>query len=67
MKFNKKVQHAIEELTKDVSSLFPKLPNPRWIAMRLLEGDERIIKAIENGAPREEIITIPNAFYDPDL
>ena len=48
-KFNKKVQHAIDELTKDVSSLFPKLPNPRWIAMRLLEGDERIIKAIENG------------------
>jgi Fe2+ transport system protein B len=47
-KFNRKVQHVIDELTNDVSSLFPTLPNPRWIAMRLLEGDERIINAIEN-------------------
>jgi ferrous iron transport protein B len=48
-KFNDKVQKAIDELTADVKNVFPNLPNARWIAMRLLEGDAQIIEAIENG------------------
>ncbi len=48
-KFVPKVQAAIDELTRDVKKLFPNLPNARWIAMRLLEGDAQIIEAIENG------------------
>ncbi len=48
-KFSGNVQKAIDELTRDVKKLFPKLPNARWIAMRLLEGDQQIIEAIESG------------------
>jgi small GTP-binding protein len=48
-KFNSKVEHYINELTKDVKKTFPNLPNARWIAMRLLEGDQQIIDAIKNG------------------
>jgi ferrous iron transport protein B len=38
--------HAVRELTHDVRSLFPDLPNARWVAMRLLEGDARITEAV---------------------
>ena len=27
---------------------FPGLPNARWVALRLLEGDQKIIDAIRN-------------------
>ena len=48
-KFNDKIQKAIDDLTADVKKLFPNLPNARWIAMRLLEGDMQIEEAIKNG------------------
>ncbi len=48
-KFNGKIQKAIDDLTADVKKLFPNLPNARWIAMRLLEGDMQIEEAIKNG------------------
>ncbi len=46
-KFDKKVSHAIDDLIKRISGSFPHFSNPRWIALRLLEGDERIISALE--------------------
>jgi ferrous iron transport protein B len=28
---------------------FPNLPNAKWVALRLLEGDQSIIESIRNG------------------
>lgn len=40
---------AVLELQHDVEQHFPGLPNGRWVALRLLEGDERIIQAVQTG------------------
>ena len=39
---------AVEELTGKIQTAYPALPNARWVALRLLEGDQRIIDAIKN-------------------
>lgn len=44
-----RLEKAISELTKKIMDEFPNLPNARWIALRLLEGDQRIIDAVKNG------------------
>lgn len=44
-----KIDYAINDLTKMISEQFPELPNSRWVAMRLLEGDQSMIDAIESG------------------
>ncbi len=46
---SKKLDKAIEILVKDIRSDFPNIPNPRWIALRLLEGDQSIIDAVRTG------------------
>lgn len=43
------VASAVDRLTERVTALFPALPNPRWVALRLLEGDQRMIDAIRTG------------------
>lgn len=43
------LKKAIGELTTQVQTVFPHLPNARWVAMRLLDGDSRIIEAIKQG------------------
>ncbi len=50
-----RVSRAVEKLTKQIKEQFPDLPNARWIAMRLLEGDQRIIDAIQS----EELGVVP--------
>jgi ferrous iron transport protein B len=40
---------AIEKLSREIESEFPGLPNLRWVALRLLEGDQSIIDSIRNG------------------
>lgn len=40
---------AIEKLSKEIELEFPGLPNLRWVALRLLEGDQSIIDAIRSG------------------
>ncbi len=46
---NKELKRAVEKLTAKVLEQFPELPNARWVALRLLEGDQRIIDAIKSG------------------
>ena len=46
---SKKISKSVDELSKKVSELYPELPNSRWVALRLLEGDQRIIDAVKNG------------------
>lgn len=43
------LEAAVETLASQLSGAFPKLPNARWVALRLLEGDESIIKAVGDG------------------
>lgn len=44
-----RLEKAISELSKQITGEFPKLPNARWIALRLLEGDQKIIDAVKSG------------------
>lgn len=53
---SKKLFDALNVLTKQIESLFPSLSNSRWVAMRLLEGDQSIIDALKNGT-LEELMT----------
>jgi ferrous iron transport protein B len=43
------VNEVVAQLTRQVESTFPELPNPRWVALRLLDGDTRIAGALEKG------------------
>jgi ferrous iron transport protein B len=46
---SKELNAAIEVLSREIESEFPGLPNTRWVALRLLEGDQSIIDAIRSG------------------
>ena len=45
---DKKIESAIVTLANDLRETFMDLPNARWVALRLLEGDESIINAVRN-------------------
>ena len=45
----KKILKAVTKLSQEIESEFPEIPNSRWIALRLLEGDTRIIDALRTG------------------
>ncbi len=42
-------QHAISELVPLIESLVPGVPNARWIAIRLLDGDAEVEQAMASG------------------
>ena len=43
------LNRALNELTQKIETQFPGLPNARWVAMRIMEGDQRIIEALRDG------------------
>jgi Fe2+ transport system protein B len=43
------VAAALDRLAEQVIARFPGLPNARWVALRLLEGDQRMIDAVKSG------------------
>ena len=43
------LKRAVSELTAQIKAAFPDLPNARWVALRLLDGDERIAEALQKG------------------
>jgi ferrous iron transport protein B len=43
------VEAAIAALVPLIEAAFPGLPNPRWVALRLLNADERIEAAVKSG------------------
>jgi ferrous iron transport protein B len=45
---SKALKLAVEKLVGKIEARFPGLDNARWIALRLLEGDARLIEAIRN-------------------
>jgi ferrous iron transport protein B len=61
------LKQATQILVEQLQRTFPGLPNARWVALRLLDGDERIIEAVQKGELGElagEPITQPPV---PDL
>lgn len=46
---SKKLNHAIASLSEKLLDSYPGLPNAKWVAMRLLEGDNSIIEAVRSG------------------
>ncbi len=43
------LKKAVAELVAQLETMFPGLPNARWVALRLLDGDPRIVEAVERG------------------
>jgi ferrous iron transport protein B len=43
------IKRAIEELAAQIEAAFPTVPNARWVALRLLDGDQRIAEAVRSG------------------
>lgn len=58
-----KLEKSIKALVEDIHALYPDLPNARWIALRLLEGDERIIEALKN----DELSGLMKTYQQPPL
>ena len=43
------LKRAVNLLVEKLMAAFPDLPNARWVALRLLEGDTRIEEAVRSG------------------
>jgi ferrous iron transport protein B len=43
------LKNAVTQLTAQIELAYPDLPNARWVALRLLDGDERIAEALKKG------------------
>jgi ferrous iron transport protein B len=43
------LKKAVAKLSKKLNEQYPDLPNSRWIALRLMEGDQRVIEALKSG------------------
>jgi ferrous iron transport protein B len=43
------IESAIQNLVPLIHAAFPGLPNPRWVALRLLNADERVLAAVRAG------------------
>lgn len=48
------VDKAVSEVARQLEAAFPGLTNTRWVAMRLLDGDTRIIEAVRHGTLGEQ-------------
>jgi ferrous iron transport protein B len=43
------IEKAVKTLSAKIEKQYPTIPNSRWIAFRLLEGDTQIINALKTG------------------
>ncbi|HEB64747.1 MAG TPA: ferrous iron transport protein B [Chloroflexi bacterium] len=43
------LRQPLDTLTSAIQGVYPDLPNARWVALRLLDGDRRIATALRNG------------------
>ncbi len=46
---SKKLKVSIDALESMLRGEYPALPNARWVALRLLEGDQKITEAVRSG------------------
>ncbi len=42
-------QRAVQDLSRKIEGVYPGLPNTRWLAIRLLDGDARVQQAVLSG------------------
>ena len=64
------LKRAVAQLVTQINAVYPGLPNARWVAMRLLDGDQRIIDAMQRGelgdlTLRQNLDPAPQAALDP--
>jgi ferrous iron transport protein B len=43
------IKPALSDLIRQLKAAFPELPNPRWVALRLLGGDDSMVAALRSG------------------
>lgn len=43
------LRSALDRVEADLTECYPDLPQPRWVALRLLEGDREMMEAVRNG------------------
>lgn len=48
-------EQAVSRTAEQLSALFPGLPNARWVALRLLDNDQRMVEAVRSGELRDLI------------
>ncbi|MCC6905250.1 MAG: 50S ribosome-binding GTPase [Anaerolineae bacterium] len=64
------VEHAVKALDEQLRGRFPGLPNTRWVALRLLEGDPSIVAAVRDGtlgSLAQPVAAIPLTALTPAL
>jgi GTP-binding protein len=50
-------QRSVQELSLQIEGLYPGVPNARWLAIRLLDGDDRVQQALLNGELADMVST----------
>ena len=50
------IEKSISKLSRSIEQQYPGLPNSRWVAFRLREGDERITEALRNNELEQLIL-----------
>jgi len=62
---SRELNYAVEKLSKMLREEFPNLPNVKWVALRLLEGDQSVIDSIRNGGlgnlKKQELVELSTA------
>jgi GTPase len=43
------LKEAVDQLSAQIEAAYPNLPNARWVALRLLDGDDKIAEALRKG------------------
>ena len=62
------LKQALQILIEQLDETFPGLPNARWVALRLLDGDERMIEAVRRGELGDLAARVsPSPAISPDL
>jgi small GTP-binding protein len=62
---SRELNYAVEKLSKMLREEYPDLPNTKWVALRLLEGDQSIIDSIRNSElgnlKKQELVELSTA------
>ena len=58
------VEAAIATVVPAISAAYPGLPNARWVALRLLNADERVLQAVRTG---ELAALVPTGAVAPEV
>jgi ferrous iron transport protein B len=62
------LEKAVGAVATEVAKLYPQLPNTRWVALRLLDADQKITAAVASGELGEiyELVAESGATIEPE-